>query len=169
MDWIKAEMDDNFYKLCLKLYNLTTKLPTNEHIKDEDKFIFYFDEIVSSKIFDPLKVTEDMLIQSIQKKFIKAENFISNHKQLLINSNEVDDYISKFDDTVEDVTIRLDYAAKEGAIVMLQSIYELYSQIYQTKKKDLAKILNPLMNILSFKELKIVVSGNTAMEALVQN
>lgn len=146
INWIKNNLDDKFYNLCLRLLDRPTNLKT-----PENKFIYNFKEITKSKIFD-FKFSNEMYLESLIKNYTKAVTItIYNLKG---------EFITSFEDKMKHVNENIRKAGEEEQIDMLVEVLKFYINLFSSRKQDFMKNLNPPFNLLTFEELVMCLSNN---------
>lgn len=144
--WIKTHMDENFYKLCLKLSNRPLNL-----ITEEEKFIYNFNEITKSKIFD-FKFSNEMYYKSLRKSY-------PSEVTTLTMDGLRGKFRTSFEDKIKLVNENIRKASEEDHIDMLIKVLEFYSDLFSSRKDDFMKQLDPPFNFLTFEELKMLLSN----------
>lgn len=145
--WIKTHMDENFYKLCLKLSDPPLNLKT-----EEEKFIYNFNKITKSKIFD-FKFSNEMYLKSLKK------SYTSEVITLTMDSLR-GEFKTTFEDKLKLVNENIRKADAEDHIDMLIKVLEFYSNLFSSRKDDFMRHLDPPFNLLTFEELEMFLSNN---------
>lgn len=128
--WFNRNLDNDFYQLLIRLKNLQSI---------DDRFIFYYNQVLHSRVFDEITFYQNMLVQVI--KNIKTYETLADtilDKLIILRDNcfiESKGDVTIFKGKEEDVQQILKYS-RNGSLKFVVKLLKFYVSIYYSKMDD---------------------------------